>query len=147
MQISCPKCPKKFMVNDNLIPAKGRLLQCSGCNHKWFYTLPKDNLIEDVLELDDTNIFNQKKKNDKKIIKEESITTSSSEKINKKNIKVKNNKFKLFIFYTILLLALLILLDTFKSQISLFYPNIHYIMDSLYETLKDLKLFFIDLIS
>ena len=36
--------------------------------------------------------------------------------------------------------------QTFKSQISLFYPNIINIMTSLYETLKDLKLFLIDLI-
>ena len=37
MIISCENCNKKFEVSDNLIPAQGRLLQCSGCDHKWFF--------------------------------------------------------------------------------------------------------------
>ena len=58
MQISCPKCSKKFQVNDDLIPEKGRLLQCSNCNHKWFFTVPKKKKKKKKIKL-------KKKKNKK----------------------------------------------------------------------------------
>ena len=44
------------------------------------------------------------------------------------------------------IVALIIILDTFKNQISLFYPNIKNVLNNFYETLKDVKLFFIDLV-
>ena len=37
MIISCENCNKRFEVSDNLIPEEGRLLQCSSCDHKWFF--------------------------------------------------------------------------------------------------------------
>ena len=37
MIIKCINCTKKFDVDPNLIPEKGRLLECNGCNHKWFF--------------------------------------------------------------------------------------------------------------
>ena len=37
MIISCINCNKKFDINSNLIPLKGRLLECSSCNHQWFF--------------------------------------------------------------------------------------------------------------
>ena len=37
MIIVCPKCKTKFDIEDSLIPEKGRLLQCSSCNNKWFF--------------------------------------------------------------------------------------------------------------
>ena len=40
MIIECEKCSKKFEVQDNLIPVKGRLLQCGSCAFKWHY-IPK----------------------------------------------------------------------------------------------------------
>ena len=43
MIISCPNCNKKFNIEAKLIPEKGRLLQCSNCNHKWHYTIPSNN--------------------------------------------------------------------------------------------------------
>jgi len=42
--------------------------------------------------------------------------------------------------------ALIILLDTFKNQLSSIIPNIDLILNNLYETLKDIYLFFKDLI-
>ena len=41
MIIACPKCKKKFDIEDSLIPEKGRLLQCGSCQHKWHYKLIK----------------------------------------------------------------------------------------------------------
>ena len=37
MEIKCPNCNKSFKVNDNMIPSKGRLLQCGSCSNKWFF--------------------------------------------------------------------------------------------------------------
>ena len=54
MIITCPSCDKKFNVDASLIPKVGRNLQCGFCDHKWFYTLPKKIVNDDVLELDDT---------------------------------------------------------------------------------------------
>ena len=44
------------------------------------------------------------------------------------------------------LIALIILLETFKIYIVSFIPNIDFYLSSLYESLKDIFLFFIDLI-
>ena len=37
MFIVCNSCKTKFDIDQNLIPIKGRLLQCNKCNHKWFF--------------------------------------------------------------------------------------------------------------
>ena len=145
MQISCPKCSKKFQVNDDLIPEKGRLLQCSSCNHKWFFTVPKKKINETILKLDEIE-SNNKNIHDKKDIFKKASTKISPNVTNKFHKTEETNKFKIFIFILILLIGVLIVIDTFKYQISLFYPNINSIMASLYETLKDLNLFLIDLI-
>ena len=146
MQISCPKCSKLFNVNDEQIPAKGRLLQCSSCNHKWFYTLPKKTVSDDVLKFDDIDNQKEKSINYDEVTFSKDFISNDKDEIDISNKKIKIFNFKILFFYLILVISLIIIVDTFKSQISLFYPNISNIMDSLYETLKDLKLFFIDLI-
>ena len=35
MLINCNSCEKKFIVPDNAITEKGRLVQCSSCGNKW----------------------------------------------------------------------------------------------------------------
>ena len=37
MIISCNNCNKEFNIDSSVIPEKGRLLQCSSCNYKWFF--------------------------------------------------------------------------------------------------------------
>ena len=44
MIVSCPNCDKKFNIDEKLIPEKGRLLQCSNCNHKWHYIIQKNDI-------------------------------------------------------------------------------------------------------
>jgi predicted Zn finger-like uncharacterized protein len=64
MIITCTNCNKKFDLNQNLIPDKGRLLQCAGCNHKWFF---KKEILENTvvspinenIDKDSINIFDQ----------------------------------------------------------------------------------------
>ncbi len=146
MQISCPKCSKLFNVNDEQIPDKGRLLQCSSCNHKWFYTLLKKTVNDDVLEFDGIDNKNEKSTNYDEGTFSKDFISNAKDEIDVTNKTIKKFNLKILFFYLILVIAVIILVDTFKTQISLFYPNINNIMASLYETLKDLKLFFIDLI-
>ena len=47
MIIACNNCHKKFDIDSNLIPDKGRLLQCNSCDHKWFY---KKEIINKPIE-------------------------------------------------------------------------------------------------
>ena len=67
MIVSCPNCNKKFNIDEKLIPEKGRLLQCSSCNHKWHYTIQKknDEIVENI-ELPKISI-NKSDAKDKKI--------------------------------------------------------------------------------
>ena len=37
MIIICPCCEKKFEIDSNLIPEKGRMLKCGSCDQVWFY--------------------------------------------------------------------------------------------------------------
>ena len=63
MIITCNNCNKKFNLDSNLIPDKGRLLQCASCDHKWFF---KKEVLENTvspiaidIKNDSVNIFDQ----------------------------------------------------------------------------------------
>ena len=59
MIISCDNCNKKFELDKNLIPPKGRILQCGSCNHKWLF---KPENIKDEIEIikkTTTNLSNE----------------------------------------------------------------------------------------
>ena len=63
MIITCNNCNKKFDLDSNLIPDKGRLLQCASCNHKWFFKkeILENNvspIVEDI-DSDNVNVFDQ----------------------------------------------------------------------------------------
>ena len=146
MIISCDQCHKKFEIDSNLIPKDGRLLECGSCNHKWFY---KQNIEDETEEI----IIEPQSK----IIEEENIDPiqTNISQINeldtsfeKKEI-VENKKISILniiIVFIISFVALIILIETFKDPISIFIPNIKFILNSLYETLNDIILFFKDLI-
>jgi predicted Zn finger-like uncharacterized protein len=72
MIIICKNCNKKFDIDSNIIPDKGRLLQCSSCDHKWFFK-KKDlknfiNPIVEDIDNDSVNIFDQKDSSNEKEI-------------------------------------------------------------------------------
>ena len=50
-----------------------------------------------------------------------------------------------FLIIIISLIGIIFLIDTFKVYISSYFPSISPLLDSFYETLLDLKLFFKDL--
>ena len=158
MIISCQKCNKKFDIDQNLIPEKGRLLQCSSCDHKWFF---KNVLTLKTVEptiSKDFEIFESKKtwKNNPIDIDNNTgiqyKTSTPGDKtikkvdIDKIKIKKKNNFLNLPIIFVITFVAVIILLDTFKNPLEKFLPNIEFLLYNLYESIKDIGLFFRDLI-
>ena len=57
MIITCNNCNKKFDIDSNLIPDKGRLLQCASCDHEWFFKKEiLDNTVSPITE--DINVNN-----------------------------------------------------------------------------------------
>jgi predicted Zn finger-like uncharacterized protein len=149
MIISCDQCHKKFEIDSNLIPKDGRLLECGSCNHKWFYKQDiKDKTEEIIIE---PQLKNIEEKNISPIqsnisqIKELDTSSKKKEIIENKKIK-KIGVLNIIIVFIISFVALVILIETFKDPISIFIPNIKFILNSLYEIIRDIILFFKDLI-
>jgi len=157
MIISCENCNKRFEVSDNLIPEEGRLLQCSSCDHKWFFK-KTEKLIEKkepkkIIKEDDNKILNETFV--EKAIEEEEITSIT---VNDENLSEiddeepqikkdkKTNYLKIFIVIIITFVAIIIIIDTFKHQIIFIYPDIKILLSNLYESLRDINLFLRDLI-
>ena len=146
MIISCDQCHKKFEIDSNLIPKDGRLLECGSCNHKWFYKQDiEDKTQEIIIEPQLKNIEEEDIdpiQKDISQIKELDTSSEKKEIIENKKIGVLN----IIIVFIISFVALIILIETFKDPISIFIPKIKFILNSLYETLNDIILFFKDLI-
>jgi len=157
MIIGCENCNKRFEVSDNLIPEEGRLLQCSSCDHKWFFK-KTEKLIEKkepkkIIKEDDNKILNETFV--EKTIEEEEITSIT---VNEENLSEiddeepqikkdkKTNYLKIFIVIIITFVAIIIIIDTFKHQIIFIYPDIEILLSNLYESLRDINLFLRDLI-
>tara|TARA_B100000427_G_C15426882_1_gene558893 strand:- start:420 stop:965 length:546 start_codon:yes stop_codon:yes gene_type:complete len=66
--------------------------------------------------------------------------------INKKT-KNKKNYFKIFLVLIITFIAIIILIDTFQNYLTNIFPNIKNVLNNLYETLEDIRLFVKDLIN
>jgi len=157
MIISCENCNKRFEVSDNLIPEEGRLLQCSSCDHKWFFK-KTEKLIEKkepkkIIKEDDNKILNETFV--EKTIEEEEITSitvneENLSEINDEEPQIKKDKktnyLKIFIVIIITFVAIIIIIDTFKHQIIFIYPDIEILLSNLYESLRDINLFLRDLI-
>ena len=157
MIITCENCTKKFEVDADLIPDKGRLLQCMKCQHTWFFknaiSIDTDKsvdfnsptLMEDTSgsEKDDliveNNLDNQELSENKN---KEWTSFTKSNLGKKKRISIIN----LTLVFIISFIALIILTDTFKSQIGKIVPSIDFLLYNLYESIKDILLFINDLI-
>ena len=149
MIISCDQCNKKFEIDSNLIPKDGRLLECGSCNHKWFYKQDIEDKTEEIIiepqlkNIEEENIdpiqtnISQINEFDTSFKKKEIIENKKIKKIGVLNI---------IIVFIISFVALIILIETFKNPISIYIPNIEFILNSLHEILRDIILFFKDLI-
>ena len=155
MIIICPSCGKKFELDENLIPDKGRLLKCGSCDQTWFYNKNVELSAKPSTEKNDLKTETKKKDLEIENIKNNEIDQSYRKlPDNKKTqlIKYKSNsnftigKFLSYIIVSLItFVALIIILDTFKSPLSVFFPNLELILFNLFETLRDLTLFAKDL--
>ncbi len=142
MIIDCSNCNKKFEIDHNLIPKEGRLLQCGNCNHQWFYKLDEINQTNEI-ELEKYD--NDKIENSNEIKKNNSEyeDTKLSNKDSQKEINI--NYFKYFLVAIISFISIIIILETFKESLETIFPNIKLLLDNLYQSIHDLKLFIVDL--
>jgi predicted Zn finger-like uncharacterized protein len=159
MIIQCKYCNKKFNISEDLIPENGRQIQCGSCNYSWYYKLNKElpeppilekenNQPETILEKTMTNETKYKFADDldnENFIKKLYVNKKEDEKK-----KAKSNSMGIFFSYLIIfvisLVALVILLETMRVPLIKFFPRFEFILFNLFETLKDIKLFIIDLI-
>ena len=144
MIIECPKCNKKFQIDQNLIPSNGRTLQCGSCDHNWFFKFENENKVEEEkIHIDEKVKDSQEKTSfEENIIEDENENTNNvKNKLNESNL----NYFKIILVAIISFVAFIIILDTFKNPLTSVFPNIKIILDNLYQSLHDIKLFMLDL--
>ena len=143
MIITCENCNKKFEINDDLIPKRGRLLQCGSCDHQWFFnkvTKDKISSLEPSIDIPNAQGIQESESTQEIQIKKAKQTNPI--------IKAKQlNYYKIFIVFIISMVALIVLIDTFKHQINLLFPNTVTILNNLHESLRDIILFIKDLIN
>jgi predicted Zn finger-like uncharacterized protein len=159
MIIDCINCTKKFEVNASLIPDNGRTIQCGTCNHVWFYEpkieQSKNEIKTEVFSSNSNNNVVENKEDDhanEKLLKSDetkNTESSSNELINEiKKTTFSVSKFlSYFLVFLITFIALIIVLDTFKSPLSSIIPGLEIFLYNFFETLKDLYLLIKNLLS
>ena len=162
MIIICPNCNKKFKIDPTLIPDDGRDLKCGSCNHVWLYkvedvsSMPltlNENIDNNEIEPDEVEKENNNEfKKDQLVSKKISLKEKEKRFIEKQKSILEDKKknagskfFSYIVVFVISLIALLILLDTLKTPIINIFPGLEVVLFNLFETLKDIKLFIIDL--
>ena len=135
----------KFEIDQNLIPDAGRLLQCGFCNEKWFFEndkkiVPKTKINEENDKLTSPSNNNVILEDTKKNLDDKTVNTKKTQNI---------FSFSIFLSYILVsiisFVALIILIDTFRSPLYKIFPNLEVILFNLFETLKDIRLFIKDL--
>ena len=161
MIISCPNCNKQFKINPSLIPDNGRDVKCGLCDYVWYYKieynktepLPLSDNFTDI-KIEDKIVENINEPNDVSILKDiDDKKDKTEDKIPKKPIPVKNKikkntsgRFFSYLMVSIIsFAALIILIDTLKIPLINVFPGLEIILFNLFEILKDIKLFIIDL--
>ena len=154
MIITCPRCQKSFNIDDKLIPIEGRLVKCGACDHTWFFKTTENienkqvsaTSYKTINEEENREFIRVKKNNETAKPKVDKIKGSKKYLPAIKKEKSKNFS-KLFLVFLISIIAIVILIDTFKVPLSYIIPNINFYLDNLYQSLIDIKLFTINLIN
>ncbi len=164
MIISCPECNKRFNIDQNLIPKDGRLLQCSNCMHKWHFIIKKnEEIFEEPTKSEKVIIENknqEKKINpsqefipiedetiEKELKKEQKVINKVKKKEQKRKKKDKPIKLlNMIIVIIISVAALIIIIDTFRIELSKYMPFLNPMLDSFYAIIADINSFIKDLI-
>ena len=150
MIIQCVKCNKQFEVNSSLIPDNGRNLKCGSCGHTWFYEQNQNDTVQNLSNLNaeqtiKENTVEPNKQKEKDLISNNNLQKTENVKKSSKN-NVSNNIslgkiLSYFIVSIISFIALIIILDTFKSPLNKIFPNLEFLLYNLFETIKDVILF------
>ena len=151
MIIECINCSKKFEVNSDLIPKEGRNIQCGSCNHLWFFE--KNNQINlEYIKSKEISVPPKRKKNNDLKMKGvlNNVSFNSGQKIAlvkfEKNSDFTISKFLSYILVGIIsFITFIIFLDTFKSPLYNYFPNLEFLLFNFYETIIDIFLFVKDL--
>ena len=143
MIIECPNCHKKFNVESSLIPESGRNIQCGSCNHVWFFKLIVD--VQNELINTETQNINYEEKVKK--TSEINGKTRIKKQIKSSADTYAFSKILSFLIVGIIsFIALIIVLDTFKKPLTNIFPNLELLLFNLVESIKDIFLFFKNLL-
>ena len=165
MIISCPNCNKQFKINPSLIPHNGRDLKCGSCDHVWFYKIEdnktkplplrddyadkeiKDEIDNKIVDnINEPNDLSSQKDIDDRINKSDDKITKKQKPFKNKIKKNTSSKFFSYLLVSIIsFVALIILIDTLKVPLINVFPGLEILLFNLFEILKDIKLFIIDL--
>jgi len=168
MIIQCKSCQKKFVVPDNAVTAKGRLVQCSSCGNKWTQ-YPIKQKTQKIVKVKNAPKASKKKTKRKKtsgidVYSEEYlqkkhgikiIDPSSSDIKTKKNSQSKTKKtdnagygfFNYLITFSVLSIFFVGILNFEKSRLSRKFPFLEPYIENFFETLNNFKIIFIDFIT
>ncbi len=153
MIIECICGEKKFEVNSDLIPSTGRNIQCGSCDKIWFFNPNVESLqIKKERETPVSKpIIERKKKEIKTKTKNVNLNLNEEKKYEVTKYRGKTtlsiSKFLSYILVSVIsFVAMIILIDTFKSILYPIFPNLELILFSFFEILKDIELFLKDLI-
>ena len=151
MIINCVKCSTKFNLDNNLIPEKGKLLQCGKCENKWFFKIKQTTDNKQPIGKNYTDILISQEEPSEIIIENNNheIKSDNADEFithKKKNDVTKRILSNLFVII-ITFVAIIIVADTFKQNLSSLIPGLLPLLDNLYETLYDLQLFIKDLLN
>tara|TARA_B100001057_G_scaffold489712_1_gene576486 strand:- start:961 stop:1386 length:426 start_codon:yes stop_codon:yes gene_type:complete len=140
------------------MPSEGRNLKCGSCDHIWFYKIEEkktetSSLNQDVISNEVKSTFVEDIKDQIIINKENQPENKDYSQEIKKQIPIKSKKndnisgkiFSYLVVSVISFVAFIILLDTFKTPLIKVFPGLNVILSNLFEILKDIKLFIIDL--
>tara|TARA_B100001996_G_C18288010_1_gene449618 strand:- start:21 stop:533 length:513 start_codon:yes stop_codon:yes gene_type:complete len=168
MIIQCNSCDKKFTVPDSAITAKGRLVQCSACGNQWTQH-PLNKSLKKTAKKISKIVKLPKQKNKKtsniEVYSEEylqkkhgiKIIDPSSASIKSNRNKSKSQKIKKistgFGFYNYLITFIVVIIFLFgalnltKDIIIYNYPFLEIYINHFYETLNNINLIILDIVS
>ena len=154
MIITCPQDSKKFEVDDSLIPKNGRLVQCGFCGHKWHFNIEqtikeinkKDTKLSSELKADKYELENKINENFTDIHDDKIVSSKQNNYNDNKSLLNFSKYLKFLTVITISFIGLIIILDTFKTPLENYFPNLELILFNLFESINDIKLFIKDLI-
>ena len=141
MIIRCPHCEKKFEVDSNLIPEKGRMLKCGSCDQTWFFnpSLQKSSQVSKDIKTDNKSEIVE---DNDEITSVEEQTKNEIKKINKSSNFRVGKILSYLIVFIISFIGVIVILETFKTPLGNIFPGLEFMLYSLFETIKDIFLFF-----